>query len=352
MKDQIESMLIGPGATLMDAARAIDAGGRQIAMVVDADRRLLATVTDGDIRRGLLRGFGLDAPVEKVMKANPTFVTAREGREAALRMMRRNHVHQVPVVDDAGRVVALEWLDDVLGLARRETWVVLMAGGLGVRLRPLTEDLPKPMLPVGGRPLLESIIRNFSAQGYRRFFVSVNYRRDIVQQHFGDGSDLDVQIEYLVEDRPLGTAGALSLLPARPPGPMVVMNGDLLTAMQFDSLVRFHEDHGSEATLCAREYTMQVPYGVVNVDGPNLTGIVEKPVHSHFVNAGIYALSPSALDLIPRDSPMDMPQLFNALLQRGRKATVFPVREYWIDIGRIDDLERARSEFDAVFGND
>lgn len=352
MDSQIDAMLIGPQASLMDAARAIDDGGRQIALVVDADRRLLATVTDGDIRRGLLRGQGLDAAVSHVMRTGPTVVNVRDGREAALRLMRRNHVHQIPVVDDAGRVVGLEWLDDVLGLANRDTWVVLMAGGLGVRLRPLTEDLPKPMLPVGGRPLLESIIRNFAAQGYRRFFVSVNYRRDIVQQHFGDGSALDVQIEYLVEDRPLGTAGALSLLPERPSRPMIVMNGDLLTAMQFDTLIRFHEEHGGDATLCAREYTMQVPYGVVHVDGAHLTGIVEKPVHSHFVNAGIYALSPSALDLVPQDSPMDMPQLFQALLAGGRKATVFPVREYWIDIGRIDDLERARNEFDAVFGGD
>jgi dTDP-glucose pyrophosphorylase len=350
MSERHEQVLIGPDATVLQAVETIDRGGMQIALVVDGERRLLGTVTDGDVRRALLRSVALTAPVGEVMRKDPTTASTRDGREGALRLMRELRIHQVPVVDDEGRVVGLEWIDELVGLESQDTWVVLMAGGLGVRLRPLTETIPKPMLPVGGRPLLESIIRNFADQGYRRFFISVNHRREVVQDHFGDGTALGVQIEYLVEDERLGTAGALSLLPERPTKPLVVMNGDLLTSVHLDNLLRFHADQGAEATMCAREYTTQVPYGVVRMDGSRLISVEEKPSQSCYVNAGIYALSPSVFDLIPSGRLFDMPDLFSAAMAQGRNASVFPLREYWMDIGHIDDLERARTEFDQVFG--
>lgn len=350
MSARYEQVLVGSDATVLQVVEVIDRGGLQIALVVDENRRLLATVTDGDVRRGLLGGVGLDAPVTKIMRESPIFVREEDGPQAALRLMRERSIHHVPVLDSEGRVVGLEFVDELIGLERQDTWIVLMAGGLGVRLRPLTDTIPKPMLPVGGRPLLESIIRNFADQGYRRFFLSVNHRREVVQGHFGDGSELGVEIEYLIEEQQLGTAGALSLLPERPTKPFVVMNGDLLTSVRVQNLLSFHADQQAQATMCAREYTMQVPYGVVQMEGSRLIGIQEKPVHSCFVSAGIYALSPGVLDLIPRGSPLDMPDLFNAVMNAGQHAAVFPLREYWMDIGRIDDLERARTEFDQVFG--
>jgi len=350
MSTELKNILIEPTSTILDAVKAIDRGHMQIALVVDSERRLLATVTDGDVRRGLLRGVSLEAPVSEIMRKNPAAARVEDGRDGALRLMQHLTIHQVPILDGEDHVIGLEQIDNYVSSQTRENWIVLMAGGLGVRLRPLTESIPKPMLPVGGRPLLESIIRNIKDQGYRRFFISVNHCRRVVQDHFGDGSRLDITIEYLIENESLGTAGALSLLPL-PSQPIIVMNADLLTAAGFDHLLKFHADQRVEATMCAREFISQVPYGVIRFDGTRLTEIEEKPTQRYFVNAGIYVLSPSVFDLIIKDQPLDMPDLFSNLIARQRPAAVFPIREYWMDIGRMDDLQRARDEYEAVFGS-
>lgn len=345
--DAIAPLTIAPGASIRDAIAAIDSGGRQIAVVLDGDGRLLATVTDGDIRRGLLRGVGLDDPVRAVMQTAPRTIRDTEGRAAAIALMRREKLHQIPVVDAAGRLTDLLWIDTVSDVAQQDTRVVLMAGGLGMRLRPLTETMPKPMLPVAGRPILEHILSAFLEQGFSRFTISLNYRGEMVRDHFGDGAAMGAQIDYVEEPQKLGTAGALSLLPERPDGPFIVMNGDLLTSMRFDALMRFHREIGAPATMCARDYSVQVPYGVIRMEGARLLEIEEKPVHSHFVNAGIYVLAPEALDLVPQAQPLDMPELFERLMRRGGAPAVFPIREAWMDIGRMEDLERARIEFAA-----
>ena len=350
MKRDIKDVLVSPEASVLDAVGTIDRGGMQIALVVDGNGRLQGTVTDGDVRRGVLRGVKLDEPVSTVMNAGAVSVPANEGRGAAFGLMRAHAIHQIPVVDDAGRVVGLEWIDELFQPPGDDTWVVLMAGGLGERLRPLTEAVPKPMIPIGGRPLLETIVRNFQAQGYRRLFLSVNYMSAMIRDHFGDGSQFGVRIEYVEEPSRMGTAGALGLLPERPSGPILVMNGDLLTSVNCHSLMRFHHDHDAKATMCVREYTSQVPYGVLEIDGHRLVGIVEKPVKSFFVNAGVYVIAPEVLDLIPKDSPFDMPQLFEAVIAQGDEAVVFPIREYWLDIGHLDDLEQARLEYGQAFG--
>lgn len=342
------TLVIAPDATLRDAIAIIDRGARQIALVVDEAGVLIATVTDGDVRRGLLRGLGLDAPVSEVMNRSPLTVRAKDGHEAAHRVMRARSLHHIPIVDDHGRFVDLAWIDEVSGLVRRETQVVLMAGGLGRRLRPLTETVPKPMLPIGGRPILEHILRSFVDQGFYRFLLSVNYKAAMLYEHFGDGSRFGVSIEYLHEKERLGTAGALSLLRERPTQPLIVMNGDLLTSVNFRQLLEFHNEHGGHATMCVREYSVQVPYGVVETDHHRLSGLTEKPIHHFFVNAGIYVIQPEALDLIPTDRMFDMPDLFEALLAKEQPACVFPIREYWLDIGRFDDLERAQMEYGEV----
>ena len=349
MKAQLRDILIRPHATILDAVRAIDLGAVGIALVVDDERRLLATVTDGDIRRGLLRGLGVDSRVSEVMRQDPASVRKADGQEAALRLMRRLMIHQVPIVDESGRVVGLEWADRLVGIEAQETPVVLMVGGQGTRLRPLTEQVPKPMLPVGGRPLLETIIRNFADQGFRRFYLSVNYRREVVQSFFGDGSRHGVEIEYLIEEDPLGTAGALSLLPERPSTPLLVMNGDLLTAERFETIFRFHADNRAAATMAVREYSHQVPYGVIRAKGPQLLSIEEKPTESYFVNAGIYVISPEVLEYLMPGQRLDMPDLFARLISGGHKACAFALQEYWLDIGRTDDLERARAEYETFF---
>lgn len=350
MRKEVRKFVVKEDATVRDAIATIDAGARQIALVVDGNDRLLATVTDGDVRRALLRGGGLEDSVQTVMSRHPVTIRDDSPPGAAHRLMHEKVLHHVPVVDHEGKLVELAWIDDPVGAVPTSARVILMAGGLGTRLRPLTEHLPKPMLPVGGRPLLEMIIRNFADQGFTRFTVSLNYRGDLVRSHFGDGSALGVEIDYVEERERMGTAGALSLLPARPEGPFIVMNGDLLTSVRFESLLRFHEETGAVATMGAREYEVQVPYGVIQMDGSRLLSIEEKPCHRHFVNAGIYVLSPEALDLLDADTPLDMPVLFERLVERDLRASVFPLREYWMDIGRIEDLEQARNEFDSVFG--
>lgn len=346
----LRSLTIGPSATIREVMVTIGRGSRQIALVVDADGRLVATVTDGDIRRGLLRGVGIDAPVTEVWHTDFTSVREGEGRKAALGLMQASGLHQLPILDSEGRLVDLALVDEVPGMIRRDTRVVLMAGGLGTRLRPMTETMPKPMLPVGGKPILELILRNFTEQGFRNFTISLNYRGDMIRDHFGDGSRFNARIDYVEEDKRMGTAGALSLLETRPQSPFLVMNSDLLTSIPFDALVRFHDETGAIGTMCARDYPMQVPYGVIEFEQTMLRRIVEKPTFTHFVNAGIYVLSPEALDHVTGNEFLDMPTLFERFISSGARASVFPIQEYWIDIGRPEDLDRAQAEFIEASG--
>ncbi|WP_338081965.1 nucleotidyltransferase family protein [Donghicola mangrovi] len=349
MTKNLQDLMVSLDATIRESIAAIDRGARQIALVVDGENRLLGVVTDGDIRRALLRGVDIQAPVSEIVERRFSYVTELQGYAAARRLMREKSIHHVPILGPDNEVLDLVSIDDVSGLRRRDTEVILMAGGLGTRLRPLTETVPKPMLPVGGRPLLELIIENFVEQGFTNFTVSLNYKGEMISDHFGDGAAFGARIKYQQETQRMGTAGALSLLPERPNAPFVVMNGDLLTSMRFDALESFHIENGSIATMCAREYSVQVPYGVIETEGSRLSKIVEKPVHNHYVNAGIYMLSPEALDFIEPETPLDMPVLFERLVEAERIASVFPMREYWIDIGRIEDLERARTEYPSEF---
>jgi dTDP-glucose pyrophosphorylase len=345
VKASLDTLLIDETATVRDAIAAIDRGAVQLAIVVDAARRLVATVTDGDVRRGLLRGVGLDAPVGAVMRTDPVTARAADPRWLSFKTMTERRLHQLPVIDADGRVIGLELLEDLAGRRFNDNWVVLMAGGLGTRLRPLTESMPKPMLEIGGRPLLETIVGNLAAQGFRRLFISVNYKREVIQRHFGDGARFDVAIDYLVEEERLGTAGALSLLPGRPDLPVIVMNGDLLTSVDLTDLLRFHEAENADATLCVREHVTEIPFGVVEIDGTRLTGIVEKPRRICFVSAGIYVLAPTVLDRVLPGGACDMPQILQSLVDSGSRVSVFPLREHWRDIGQSDDLDAARAEY-------
>lgn len=337
-------------ATVRDAMTKIDSQSLQIALVVDVDDRLLGTVTDGDIRRGLLRGVDFNAPATEIMERDPITLDPGIGSAEALLLMQAKQIRQIPRVDGERRIVGLEVLDQLLGPVQSDVWVVLMAGGLGSRLRPLTAETPKPLLPVAGRPLLQIILESFVQQGFRRFFMAINYKGTMFREHFGDGSRWGVDIDYLEESERLGTAGALRLLPEDPPGPMIVMNGDLLTAVEYRHLLDFHHAQGADATMCVRDYSLQVPYGVASIEGHNLIGISEKPRHHFFVNAGIYVLDPEVLQALPDDGPCDMPQLFETLIGQGREVAAFPIREYWLDIGHFDDLEQAQGDFPKVFG--
>ncbi|MCL6479775.1 MAG: nucleotidyltransferase family protein [Peptococcaceae bacterium] len=344
-----KKILVSPSTPIIKAIEIIDAGALQIALVVDEKGVLLGTVTDGDIRRGILRGVPLNEPVNRVMNSSPTVARVNEEIGAIISTMKNKNLFQIPVVDDGGRVVDLAVLKDLIKPGRRRNIVVIMAGGLGSRLRPLTDDCPKPLLKVGGKPLLETILVNFMEYGFNKFYFSVNYKADMIKRHFGDGSRWGVDIEYIYEEKRMGTAGPLGLLPEKPRDTILVMNGDLLTKINFHHLLDFHSDTGADATMCVKEYNFQIPYGVVKTARHRLIEIEEKPVKSFFISAGIYAIEPRALDLIPKNTYFDMPGLFQKLLQENRETAVFPIREYWLDIGHKEDFERANGEFSEVF---
>ena len=346
---EVERYVIGADARLLDAIACIDGSGAQIALVVDEARRLMGTLTDGDIRRALLHNLSLSTRVTEIMTRQPRMAPAGSDDAMLFRLMRALQIRHLPLVDDDGRVVGLRTLDAILQSPRRPNRVVLMAGGLGSRLRPLTQSTPKPMLPVGGKPLLQTILETFIDQGFHRFAISLNYLAETIIGHFGDGRRWGVEIEYLQEPCRMGTAGSLTLLGERPDEPFLVMNGDILTSVDFRQMLQFHIDNDALATMALHEYTLKVPYGVVQVAGHRLTGITEKPAHHHFINAGIYVLAPAAWDRIPKDTLFDMPELFQQLIAEGQTTVAFPIREYWLDIGQPQDLQRAEDEFPSVF---
>lgn len=337
-------LLVTPEAPILEAIRVLDDTAAQICLVVDADRRLLGTVTDGDIRRGILRSVSLDGPVHKIMNASPVTADPSDTHDELLASMTGRLVRQLPIVQSDGTVVGLASIDDLLASdGSRPNWVVLMAGGQGRRLRPLTKDTPKPLLEVGDKPILETIMERFADQGFRRFYVSINYKAEMVREHLGDGRKWNAEIRYLDEDAPLGTAGSLRLIDEAGEHPMIVMNADLLTNVNFGALLDYHREHAATATMAVREYDFEVPFGVVDIDENYAVEIKEKPVHRFFVNAGIYVLEPDALARIPAEGPCDMPDMLNDLATEAGAVAVFPIREYWLDIGRSEDLERANS---------
>lgn len=341
--------LVRPDATVRDAIVAIDSSALQIALVVQEDLRLLGTITDGDIRRGILRGAALEEPATKVMNPLPTVAKDSDSVADIRRLMELRSLHQVPVVDDEYRVTRLVTLSGLLKPERIENAVVLMAGGLGRRLGALTRNCPKPMLKIGGKPLLQTIVENFRAQGFYRFFLSVNYLSEVIKSHFGDGKSFGAEIQYIDEPVRLGTAGALGLLPQKPDLPLVVMNADLLTNMNFRQMLDFHEAQGSVATIGVREYTFQIPYGVIHADQSRLKSIQEKPTQRYFINAGAYVLDPAVVDLIKPGEPLDMPDLVEQILGQAGISSIYPIREYWLDVGRVEDFDRAEGDFADMF---
>lgn len=344
-----ERTLIVPNSSLRDALDVIEKAGSQIALVVTADRQLLGTLSDGDVRRALLRGASLDDQVHSAMHKNPTVANHDEDLQMVIAQIRRLGLHQMPRVDHDNRVVGLTLLDDILLAPPRENWVVIMAGGLGSRLAELTRDTPKPMLKVGSRPLLETIVRGYADQGFRRFYFAVNYKSEQIEAHFGDGNALGIEVRYLREQQRMGTAGALSLLPERPTLPFIVTNADLLTKEDHCGMVDLHVASGADATMGVRPYEMQVPFGVVKECEGRIVGIEEKPKQIFTVSAGMYVLSPQTLDLVPNGQFFDMPSLFEGMMRSGLHTRCHLVDGYWLDIGQLPDYERAKVDFEKIF---
>lgn len=345
------SPVLPPTATIRDAIAAIERARRLIAAIVAGDGLLLGIVSDGDIRRAILAGCPLDALIADAMTHEPIKGLESDGPEAWVHQMLTLGIAAIPVVDSAGkfrRIVQVDdFLDDTFAPGRAEGFwgAVIMAGGEGRRLLPFTSHRPKPMIEIGGVPLLERQVRGLVAAGLRRIYISTNYLGHLIEDHFGDGSAFEADICYLREKEKLGTAGSLSLLPERPAGPLLVMNGDVLTTSDYGRLLAYHEEHQAFMTVGVIDYRVEIPFGVVRVEGTSAVALEEKPSQSFMCNAGIYALSPAALELIPPAAACNMTDVITGAIASGRTVSVFPIHEYWTDIGNPADLERARHQF-------
>lgn len=356
MSNDLDRFTISPDDSIHDAIKCMDSNGLFIAIVVDGEGRLLDTVTDGDVRRAILAGVALDSQVSvlqtrRASSPYPEPITAIDGTtpSAMAELMEERTVRHLPVVDQNNKLLRVVTLAELRQSEDVPLNAVIMAGGFGTRLRPLTDNRPKPMLPVGEKPLLEHMVSQLQQAGIQSLSVTTHYKKEMITDHFKDGAEFGIAINYVEEDQPLGTAGALSLL-QHTEGPLLVINGDILTRVNFAAMLSFHNEHHAMMTVGIRPLETTVPFGVVESDGVDIKGIVEKPTLTHFISAGVYLLDPSAVGLIPHGERYDMPDLVNELTKRGNRVVGFPIREYWLDIGRIEDYERAQEDAAAPGG--
>jgi dTDP-glucose pyrophosphorylase/predicted transcriptional regulator len=315
--------------------------GIKIALVLDKNYRLLGTISDGDFRRGMLSGLTLEDTVEKIMNKNPRTVNEGTSRLEILKLMNDTKILQIPIVDRNNIVIGLHLWDAISVQAKYSNIMVIMAGGKGSRLHPQTENRPKPMLLVAGIPILEHIIKRARSQGFNHFIIAIHYLGQIIEDYFKDGHEFGVKIEYLHEDIPLGTAGALSLLSHKPERAFIVTNGDVITDINYSDFLDYHTVQNAAATVAVHTHEFQIPYGVVQINGLEVESYEEKPIVSSLINAGVYALDPSILDFITEPKFRDMPELLGILRDLKKKVIVYPLHESWIDIGRPIDLEIA-----------
>jgi len=342
-------LLLSPNDSLDRAIKVLHDGGRRIALVSDENDRLLGTITDGDIRRALISQSTVKSPVGLIMNCNPVTVDDKVENKEILSLMSSQGFLHMPIVNKDGILCGLETLEHLIKSPKHDNPVFLMAGGFGTRLRPLTESTPKPLLKVGLKPILEMIIEQFISCGFHNFYISTHFKSEQIRDYFKTGEAYGVSIKYVHEDNPLGTAGSLGLLPDNLTDlPLIVMNGDLLTKVDFKNLLNFHHESNTEATMCVREYDFQVPYGVIEIDNYKIKKIEEKPIHKFFVNAGIYVLSKNLVDKIDGKSYLDMTDFLNQELNNGGVST-FPIHEYWLDIGRMEEYEKANREVKDIF---
>ena len=335
--------ILPANATIQQAIRNLDQVSIKIVMVVNEAGKLEGTISDGDIRRGLLKGLDLNSPITSVIHRNAIVVSPEIGGEMIMQLMAANKIQQIPVVDERHHVVGLHLRDQITKPPPRPNLMVIMAGGMGTRLHPHTENCPKPLLPIAGKPMLEHIIERAKLEGFSHFVLAIHYLGHMIEDHFGNGERMGVRIDYLREESPLGTAGALGLLHPRSGAPFVVTNADVITDIHYGELLDFHIYYDAVATMAVRVHEWQHPFGVVHTRGVEIVGFEEKPVARSHINAGVYALDPNALDVLNANTHCDMPNLFGRLQAKGKRTVAYPMHEPWLDVGRPDDLIVANS---------
>lgn len=339
----LQKYLVSPSATILDVLSCIDHNTSGIAMVMEADAKLIGTITDGDIRRALLAGKELSSPIKDFIRHNFHAVGPFASRVEVLDLMRASDIKQIPIVDAEGKLLGLHVMREIIGAVERPNWAVIMSGGRGERLRPLTDLVPKPMLRVAGRPILERIVLHLVGHGIREIFLSVNYLGMVIEKYFGDGSSFGCNIRYLQEDQPLGTGGALSLLPEKPSTPILVMNGDLVTQANIGEMLQMHTQGEHDIMVGAQEYLHTVPYGCLKVSEGYIISLEEKPVITRLINTGIYTLSPHVIERVPQNRAFPITELIENSITLGERVGVFRLTDDWVDVGQRDQLESARS---------
>jgi dTDP-glucose pyrophosphorylase/predicted transcriptional regulator len=342
VKNWKESILT-VSATVRDVIESLDRSCNKIVMIVDGEGKLEGTISDGDIRRSLLKGSGLNSSIESILHRNALVVRSDIGHSQVMKLMALNRVQQIPIVDKNYLIIGLHVLADLVVPARCSSIMVIMAGGVGKRLLPHTENCPKPLLKVNGKPMLEYILDRAKSEGFEDFIISVGYLGEMIEDYFKNGEDLGVRIRYVREDSPLGTAGSLSLIREElSVAPFIVTNGDVITDIRYGDLLQFHIDQGATATMAVRLHEWRNPFGVVKTKGIDIVSFEEKPIHQSNVNAGVYAINPDSLKFLKDGEPCDMPVFFEALKSRSKRVIAYGVHENWQDVGRPEDLLNAQ----------
>ena len=350
-KDEFHKCITSEDGDIRNAISTIEKGGLRIALVVNNENKLVGTICDGDIRRALLKGLSLDSPLSSIIQKNYYKANSDISKKEISKIMKENSISQIPILTKDNELIGLEISQDLIPTSSKlliPNYALLMAGGKGTRLKPITNDCPKPLLPINGKPILEIILEQCINSGIRNFYISVHYLSEKIINYFGDGSKWNVNIEYLKENIPLGTAGALKLLPNNFKNPILVINGDVLTKTNFREILKYHSDNNADITICAREHKLSSPYGVIEVQGIKFKSMIEKPSFSQLVNAGIYAVNPSVIKMIKPNQYLDMPELINLNQKNKKNIIVYPVHEYWIDIGKPESLNKADFEWNEV----
>lgn len=339
-----EKSILSCNLRVKDAIYNLNNTSLKLVIVVDENKKFFGTITDGDIRRALLQGVNLDSPILEVTNKNPIYASISLDKKNVLTLMKSNKINQVPIIDINRNIVGLHLAENLDSSINFSNKIIIMAGGKGKRLYPLTKNIPKPLVNVAGKPMIEHIIERAKIEGFNNFIISINYLGHMIQDYFENGDKLNVNIEYIKEDVPLGTAGGLSLIKSIPEEPIIVTNGDVFTDIRFSEILNFHNHHESAGTMAVKLHESQNPYGVVNIKGIEIIDLQEKPIVKNYINAGVYVLQPSVLNFLLKNNYCDMPSLFKKLKETNKKIIAFPMHEPWTDVGKIDDLKKLTKE--------
>lgn len=340
-----QDVVLKKTSTISQAIKKLNETGYGIILVTNKNNNLLGTLTDGDIRRAMIKHISLNSPIKDIMFEKPLTAFYKTSDTELLKILSHNSILQLPLVDEDNKIVGLKILNKIIETKKFENPIFIMAGGFGKRLNPLTFQTPKPMLQIGGEPILEKIIKKFITSGFQNFYISTFYKSEVIKNYFKTGAQWDISIKYIDEKKPLGTAGALSLLPYKTfDKPIIMINGDLITDLDIHNLLQYHEEQENIITIGAKKYDLEVPYGVLETDNIRLTSITEKPKHSFFINAGIYVINPKSIEYVKPNIKIDMPQWITYLINKKINVNIFPIHEYWLDIGEKSQYERALLE--------